>query len=170
MSNDEIENRSGEQALEPVEQESIVFHEQDIVAVRLADGRICVVLRWICESLKLAPNPQVRRIERTAATADELVRVKVQTRGGRQTMPAITLRGFTPWVLGLNPNEVQEEGNRQEAERIRALILAYQTEAKDVLYEHFVNKRPLTPPDAGTVIPAQTPALVKPTAPEIDAP
>src|SRR5881275_309948 len=79
MSNDEIENRSGEQALEPVEQESIVFHEQDIVAVRLADGRICVVLRWICESLKLAPNPQVRRIERTAATADELVRVKVQT-------------------------------------------------------------------------------------------
>jgi P22_AR N-terminal domain len=139
MSNDEIENRSSEQALEPVEQESIVFHEQDIVAVRLADGRICVVLRWICESLKLAPNPQVRRIERTAATAEELVRVKVQTRGGRQTMPAITLRGFTPWVLGLNPNEVQDEEKPQEAERIRALIIAYQTEAKDVLYEHFVN-------------------------------
>src|SRR5258708_16218460 len=134
MSNDEIENRRSEQALEPVEQESIVFHEQDIVAVRLADGRICVVLRWICESLKLAPNPQVRRIERTAATADELVRVKVQTRGGRQTMPAITLRAFTPCVLVLNPNEVQDEENPQEAERSRSLIIANQTEANHVLY------------------------------------
>ena len=165
MPNDETENRSGEQALEPVEQESIVFHEQDIVAVRLADGRICVVLRWICESLKLAPNPQVRRIERTAATADELVRVKVQTRGGRQTMPAITLRGFTPWVLGLNPNEVQDEGNPQEAERIRELIIVYQTEAKDVLYEHFVNKRRLTLP-GGAVIPA---APAQPQEPEAEA-
>ena len=165
MSNDEIENQSSEHALEPVEQESIVFHEQDIVAVRLADGRICVVLRWICESLKLAPNPQVRRIERTAATADELVRVKVQTRGGRQTMPAITLRGFTPWVLGLNPNEVQDEENPQEAERIRALIIAYQTEAKDVLYEHFVNKRRLTLP-GGAVIPA---APAQPQEPEAEA-
>jgi hypothetical protein len=165
MSNDETENRSSEQALEPVEQESIVFHKQDIVAVRLADGRICVVLRWICESLKLAPNPQVRRIERTASTADELVRVKVQTRGGRQTMPAITLRGFTPWVLGLNPNEVQDEGNPQEAERIRALIIAYQTEAKDVLYEHFVNKRRLTL-SGGAVIPA---APAQPQEPEAEA-
>src|SRR5437588_8707442 len=102
-----------QQTLEPTEQDTIAFHGEQIVAVRLADGRICVVLRWICESLKLAPNPQVRRIERTASTADELVRVKVQTRGGRQTMPAITLRGFTPWVLGLNPNEVQDEDPKE---------------------------------------------------------
>ncbi|HJT59168.1 MAG TPA: phage antirepressor N-terminal domain-containing protein [Ktedonobacteraceae bacterium] len=165
MSNSETENKGSEQALMPVEQESIVFHEQDIVAVRLADGRICVVLRWICESLKLAPNPQVRRIERTAATANELVRVKVQTRGGRQTMPAITLRGFTPWVLGLNLNEIQDEENPQEAERIRSLIIAYQTEAKDVLYEHFVNKRRLTLPD-GTFIPV---APAQPQEPEVEA-
>jgi len=52
-----------EQYLEPEEQESILFHGQNIVAVRLADGRICVVLRWVCESLKLQPGGQVRRIE-----------------------------------------------------------------------------------------------------------
>ncbi len=168
MHNDETENGNREQALEPVEQESIVFHEQTIIAVRLADGRICVVLRWVCESLKLAPNPQVRRIERTASTADELVRVKVQTRGGRQTMPAITLRGFTPWVLGLNPNEVQDEDNPKEAERIRALIIAYQTEAKDVLYEHFVNKRRLTLP-GGAVIPTEPAQPQEPEAEATDA-
>lgn len=128
------------QALEPVEQDSILFHGEQITAARLADGRICVVLRWVCESLKLQTGGQVRRIERTAATAQELIRVKVQTKGGIQTMPAITLRGFSPWVLGINPNEVKSE-DPVEAERIRTLIVAYQEEAKDVLYEHFVNKR-----------------------------
>ena len=139
MNNEERENESSMKALEPVEQEEVAFHQQNIIAVRLADGRICVVLRWICESLKLVPNPQVRRIERTATLAGELVRVKVQTKGGQQTMPAITLRGFSPWVLGMNPNEVRSN-NPGEDERIRALIVAYQEEAKDVLYEHFVNR------------------------------
>ena len=46
-------NQAQQQALEPVEQDSIIFHGEQIIAVRLADGRICVVLRWICESLKL---------------------------------------------------------------------------------------------------------------------
>lgn len=134
-----------QQALEPVEQEEVPFKNETIVAVRLSDGRICVVLRWVCQSLSLDPQGQVQRIERTASTAKELVRVRVQTAGGRQTMPAITLRGFSPWVLGLNPNEVKSD-NPTEDEHIRALIVAYQEEAKDVLYEHFVNKRRSTLP------------------------
>jgi len=139
VNNKETENENSIQILEPVEQEEVAFHQQNIIAVRLADGRICVVLRWICESLKLVPNPQVRRIERTATLANELVRVKVQTKGGQQTMPAITLRGFSPWVLGINLNEIKSN-NSAEDERIRTLIVAYQEEAKDVLYEHFVNR------------------------------
>lgn len=139
VNNEGIENENTTQVLEPVEQEAVAFHQQNIIAVRLADGRICVVLRWICESLKLAPNPQVRRIERTDTLADELVRVRVQTRGGRQTMPALTLRGFSPWILSLNPGEITDV-DLGEQERIRALVIAYQREAKDVLYEHFVNR------------------------------
>src|SRR5689334_24359274 len=100
---------NNQQALEPVEQETILFHGEEIVAVKLADGRIAVVIRWICTSLKLDPQGQVQRIGRTPATARELVRVKVQTKGGRQTMPAITLRGFSPWVLGMNPGEVKDD-------------------------------------------------------------
>lgn len=128
------------QVLEPVEQAEIPFHHQMIVAVRLSDDRICVVLRWVCESLNLQPGGQVRKIERTAATASELVRVRVETRGGKQTMPALTMRGFSPWVLSLNPNEVNS-GDGEEDQRIRTLITAYQEEAKDVLYEHFLKSR-----------------------------
>src|SRR5437588_953236 len=110
-----------QQTLEPAEQDTIAFHGEQIVAVRLADGRICVVLRWICESLNLQPGGQVRRIQRTATTAKELVRVRVQTGGGRQTMPAITLRGFSPWILGISPNEVKSDDPVKD-ERIQALI------------------------------------------------
>jgi len=139
----EIEENEQDQrpGLEPVEQESIAFHGDTIIAVRLADGRIAVVLRWICESLKLRPNGQVNRIKRTAAIANELVRVKVQTRGGRQEMPAVTLRGFPTWVLGINPNEVKEDPEHPaEAEHIRQMIIAYQVEAVDALYTHFAQK------------------------------
>lgn len=158
------DNQSQQQVLEPVEQDSILFHGEQIIAVRLEDGRICVVLRWVCESLKLQPGGQVRRIERTTATAKELVRVRVQTGGGQQTMPAITLRGFSPWVLGINPTEVKS-GDLAEDERIRALITAYQEEAKDILYEHFVNKRRPTPTD---VVPSEP--ITKPVTPADDAP
>lgn len=150
---------SQEQALNPAEQELIPFHGENIVAVRLTDGRIAVVLRWICESLQLRPNGQINRIRRTAAIAQELVRVKVQTpRGGRQVMPALTLRGFPTWILGINPNEVEDKaGRREETERIRQMITAYQVEAVDVLYNHFAQKshRSLPTPPAPAILPAE---------------
>lgn len=149
-----------EQTLEPVEQESILFHGQNIVAVRLADGRICVVLRWICESLRLQPGGQVRRIERTASIASELVRVKIQTSGGKQIMPAITLKGFPVWILTISPGEIEDK-------QLKELIIAYQTEAKDALYEYFINKRRFAPPESQAVVPAEP---VRPSAPQLDAP
>src|SRR5215469_11075223 len=168
MYDDETENGSNEQqALEPVEQESVLFHDQTIIAVRLADGRICVVIRWICDSLKLQRGGQIRKIERTAATASELVRVRVQTKGGKQTMPAITLRGFSPWMLSINPNEVKDE-NPVEEERIRALVIAYQEEAKDALYEYFVSKRrTVTLSERAVTVLAEP--LAEPQKPELGA-
>ena len=167
MDNNDIENEDSQvqEILEPLEQETISFHGQTIIAVRLADERICVVLRWVCESLDLQPGGQVRKIERTSSTAKELVRVRVQTRGGRQIMPAITLRGFSPWMLSINPNEVKASSKLEE-ERIRELIVAYQEEAKDVLYEHFVRRRPALPAQSGAVIPAEP---VQPQEPDAEA-
>lgn len=56
---EQAERGSQQQALEPIEQKSILFHGEHIIAVKLADGRICVVLRWICEILSLRPQPQL---------------------------------------------------------------------------------------------------------------
>lgn len=141
-----------QEALIPVEQESIQFHGEEIIAVRLDDGRICVVIRWICKSLNLKASSQVSKIKNTTIIASELVRVVVKTKGGPQRVPAITLKGFPVWMLTINPNEAQDE-------HMRTLILAYQQEAKDVLYQHFVNKARTYP-----VLPAAN-SMVLPTEP-----
>lgn len=60
--------------LVPVEQETILFHDKPIVAVKLPDGRIGVVLRWICENLQLLSQGQIARIKRTEVIADDLQR------------------------------------------------------------------------------------------------
>ncbi len=163
-------------ALEPVLQEDVPFKKgHDITAVRLADGRIAVVLRWVCESLNLDPQGQVQRIQRTAAIAGELLRVKVQPKavgekpkrgGGPQVMPVLTLRGFPTWILGINPGEVEEDPEHPEkAEHIRQMIIAYQVEAVDVLYNHFAQKvRPALPAPETATISAEP--LAKPQEPE----
>jgi capsule polysaccharide export protein KpsE/RkpR len=81
-------------------------------------------------------------------------------------MVALTLRGFPTWILGINPSEV--EGSTPEAvERIRQMIIAYQVEAVDVLYNHFSQKSRLALPESQAIVPAEP---VKPAAPQQDAP
>jgi hypothetical protein len=179
----EKDMENGQQTLEPVLQEEVAFKDHTITAVKLADGRYAVVLRWVCEVLNLDPSGQVRRIQRTAAIAGELLRVKVQPRpgaekpkrgGGAQVMPVLTLRGFSPWILGINPGEVAEDpAHPEQAARIREMIIAYQQEAIDVLYTHFMRKtaeREVTTAllEARTVVIPSEP-LVKPQEPEAGA-
>ncbi len=92
---------ASEQWIVPVEQDTVIFYNQPIVAVRLEDGSIYVVLRWICEGLQLDPTAQVRRIKRTEAIADELINVRLQTEGGIQIMPALKLRSLPSGLQAL---------------------------------------------------------------------
>jgi hypothetical protein len=85
------DDRRADDALDPIEQDTVNFYEHPLVAVRLADGRICAVLRWLCDGLRLDPSGQLERIQRKTALAEGLVRVRVDTVGGQQSMPALTL-------------------------------------------------------------------------------
>ncbi len=92
---------TGRALFKPIEQDVVSFYERDLVAVRLEDGRIAVVLRWLCEGLQLDPQGQLRRIERKTALQDGLINVEVATAGGPQAMPALTL-DVLPGFLFLN--------------------------------------------------------------------
>jgi len=154
------------EVLVPIGREEIPFHGHTITAVKLEDGRIAVIFNWVCEALRLDPQGQTQRIERTPSIASELIRVRTLTkRGAMRPMQALTLRGFPTWILGINPSEV--EGNTpEEAERVQQMIIAYQVEAVDVLYNHFAKKGYLALPESRAVVLAEP---AKPIQPQLDA-
>jgi hypothetical protein len=145
----------GMRDLVPSEQHTVPFYGQPLLAVRLADGRIAVILRRLCERMGLATNAQIERIKRTEAIADELMTVRVETEGGPQRMPALALRALPFWLAGISTRAVSAE--------IRPVILAFQREVVDVLYQYFAERRAAAP----AVVPAEP---ARPMAPAMDAP
>ncbi len=154
------------EVLIPIEREDISFHGHTITAVKLEDGRIAVVLDEVCQTLELGTPGQIQRIERTNSIANELVIAKVQTKGGMQNKAALTLRGFPTWILGIHPSEIKDD-DPEKAEYIRQMIIAYQVEAVDVLYNHFAQREHASLPESTAIVPAEP---AKPAAPQPDAP
>lgn len=142
----------------PVEQESVPFYGRDLVAVRLADGRICAVLRWLCDGLSLDAGAQVRRIQRKTALAEGLISVRVQTEGGPQVMPALTLDVLPGWLFGIDESRVKPE--------TREDVIVFQRECVRVLAEHFSNKARAALPAPSAIVPAET---SRPAEPPHDA-
>jgi hypothetical protein len=73
-----------EQDLLPVEQQTLIFYGKPIIVVRLPDGQPDVVLRFLCENLRIDAAAQTQRIRRTEAIAEDLVFVQVETECGAQ--------------------------------------------------------------------------------------
>ncbi|HLW00044.1 MAG TPA: phage antirepressor N-terminal domain-containing protein [Ktedonobacterales bacterium] len=146
-------------AIIPLEQQTIPFYEQPLVALRLADDRIIVVIRWLCTNLKLDPQAQLRRIKRTKAIADEVVSAHVETEGGVQVMPALSLRALPFWLAGIDTHRLDPT--------IEPVILAYQREVVDVLYRHFAQKRQQHA-DPHHLVPTEP--ITQPALPGHDAP
>jgi hypothetical protein len=121
-------------ALVPVEQDEIIFYGHELVAVRLEDGRIAAVLRWLFESLNLDRAGQMQRIERKTALADGLVLVRVETTGGPQEMQALTLDVLPGYLFGIDENRVKAEARED--------IILFQRECAKVLADHFTRKHP----------------------------
>ena len=113
----------------PVEQALVSFHNEEILAVRLSDGRIAASLRSLCNMLKLARHGQMERIRADAVLSKELLLVIIKTPGGQQTAEVLTAKAIPTWLTGLQPNMVAPEK--------RPLITALKEEAMEVLYRHF---------------------------------
>ena len=126
--NDEDDEAQASQALIPIEQDILTFDGKPLVVVRLPDGRVGVVLRWICENLNLNREGQVRRIKRTEAIADDLVYVRIQTDGGPQVMPTLVLDSVPYWLATIDTRRME----RDDPKRLE--VLAYQKRAVAALF------------------------------------
>lgn len=124
----------------PIEQRTILFYERSIIVVRLPDDRPAVVIRSLCDNMQLDRTAQVRRIQRTAAIANDLVgNVRIETDGGLQRVQVLILRSVPYWLTGIDHKRVRPE--------MQAEVLRYQSEAVDVLYTWAQQPKALPAPD-----------------------
>ncbi len=132
------QNQRPHDALIPIEQDTVPFYGHDLIAIRLEDGRIAAVLRWLCESLRLDSQGQLQRIQRKTALADGLVSVRVTASGGPQEMPALTLDVLPGYLFTIDENRVKAEA--------RADVVLFQRECVQALADYFARKRQSTLP------------------------
>lgn len=116
-----------EEILLPVEQFFVPLFGKSILCVRLADGRQCVALRWICDCLRLDQSAQTERIKRKSALRDGLLRARIQTNGGPQVVPVLDLDMVPGWILSIDEHRVAPE--------MREQVIALQRETVRVLFE-----------------------------------
>ncbi len=148
------------QVWKPVEQASIPFYGHELVAVRLEDGRIAAILRWMCEGMGLDQQSQVRHIKGRKALTKGLIDVLVATTGGPQEAPALLLDVLPGWLITVDERRVKAEAQDD--------VVRFQEEAVAVLAAHFGQQRgaSLALPAPMSVVEA-TP--LAPTAPAADA-
>jgi hypothetical protein len=127
---------SRDQALIPVEQKSVDFYGDEIMAVLIeADGRrqILVPIRPICDYLGLSWSGQRERINRDPVLSEvtRFVRVtRTNSQGGNPNVLALPLEYLNGFLFGVNANRVKEG--------IRDNLIRYQRECYRVLVDAFL--------------------------------
>lgn len=121
------------QALVPVEQRTVIFYDDKLVAVRVAGGAVYIPVRPLCEQLGVDWNGQRRRILRDAVLREELRTVDVTSTEGERAvtrgvscLPVDMIAGF---LFGINEDRVKPE--------LRDRVIRYRRECHRVLAEAF---------------------------------
>lgn len=120
--------------LSVVEQKTVIFYDDELIAIRSDEGQVYVSLRQMCDALGLDPQAQTRRIDRHTILSDGLEGVdKLATPGGAQKAYVLRVDLVPLWLSGIRTSAVKEE--------IRAKMEKYQREAAKVLWEAFQEGR-----------------------------
>lgn len=122
-------------ALMVVEQKEVVFYDDGIVAVRVADGTVYVPIRPICSLLGVDWAGQRRRINRDAVLSEVMRSVDVtSTEGTRivtRRMLCLPLEYLNGFLFGINADRVKSELKEQ--------VIRYQRECYKVLADAFID-------------------------------
>lgn len=124
--------------LQVISQKEVVFYDDTITAVQVADGTVYIPIRPICVQLGLNWNGQRERINRDPILSESKQGVRVTRppeEGGEQEMICLPLDMMHGWLFGINANRVKDQ--------IRESLLRFQREAYRVLAEAF-NENKLT--------------------------
>src|SRR5579871_3487512 len=97
------------QALVPEEQALVPFYDEEILSVRLPDGRVAASHNALCKMAGLSPHGQLQRIRRDEVLSEQLLLVIVETPHGFKQINVLTAWAIPTWLTGLNLNMITPE-------------------------------------------------------------
>ena len=137
--------------LQIAEQKTVLFYDDELVAVRTQDGDVYVSIRQMCEALDLNLSGQLQRIERTTVLEKGYRAGDIQTGGGRREVRLLRINVVPLWLATISTKSIKSDEARERLER-------YQTEAAQVLWEAFQTGRLTISSDIEDLLDSNSPA------------
>lgn len=145
-------------ALVTVEQQTVHFYGDDLVAIRANDGNVYVSVRHLCDALGLDRKGQVNRINRSDVLQNGykggviMTPPSVDGRGGGEQQVGLMRVDLVPiWLAGIESKRVKPE--------LQEKIKQYQREAAKVLWDAFREGRLTAEPSFEALLQAESPAV-----------
>lgn len=124
---------SKSRTIETVEQKTVLFYDDELVAVRGDDRQVYVSLAHMCDVIGIDRRSQVRRIRQHMILGEGYYLGNVETAGGRQQMGLLRVDLVPMWLATLETSRVSDD--------IEEKLVRYQKEAAKVLWEAFQDGR-----------------------------
>jgi len=141
-----------EKKLASIEQKTVAFYDDELVAIRANDGQIYVSIRHMCNSLGLDDRSQRRRIQdHTVLKKGYASGVIMTPEGVKRTSSLIRVDLVPLWLSGVDTSRVREE--------IRPKLDQYQEEVAKVLWEAFQEGRLTADPSFEALLKTDSPAV-----------
>lgn len=142
------ENSEQKQALVPLEERSVDFYGDEVIAVLVeVDGveHVYVPIRPVCTYLGLSTDGQRQRIQRNRVLSKKarIVHIGSSKMGGSPDMICIPLDMLNGWLFGVDVNRVKEE--------LQERVLLYQEECYRILAEAFQLRTAMTPAQSASI-------------------
>jgi hypothetical protein len=136
--------------IETVDQKTVHFYDDELVAVRGDDRQIYVSLSHLCSVMGIDRRSQVRRIRQHVVLGEGYYLGDVDTPGGRQQMGLLRVDLVPMWLATLDSGRVGED--------IEEKLVRYQKEAAKVLWEAFQEGRLTAAPTLDELLATDSPA------------
>jgi hypothetical protein len=135
-----LAEQDAQQALVPIEQRTIVFYEDQILAAVIEEAgqrQVYVPVKPISDYLGLAWPPQFQRIQRDEVLAEvaRLILLTMRSGPGNPVMLALPIEYLHGWLFGIQASRVRED--------LREKITRYRRECYHKLWEAFQADRPM---------------------------
>lgn len=141
---------SKSRTIETVEQKTVLFYDDELIAVRGDDRQVYVSLAHLCDVLGIDRRSQVRRIRQDVVLGEGYHLGGVETAGGRQQMGLLRVDLVPMWLAKLQTSRVSDE--------IEEKLVRYQKEAAKVLWEAFQEGRLTAAPTLDELLQSDSPA------------